>query len=393
MSNCNIYLGFTPSDKLMGTLYELDSRPAVQTVNYGRKVLSVIENQGDVVNISSAPIQDFPYCKKWFVFSDKNMGVHDVFVPFINVLGLKQLFRFIGSLFILLLGKNDKKGSVIFLHGVHLPFVLSAVLSKFLGYKVVLYATDPPGVILSSDGKLRRALKLVDKSIINFLLRRIDGVVVPSQDFIKSYKFKNEIPFEVVPGIMDEDTSTSYKDSDFSKKDHISVCYSGSVYKNNGIENLISSSEFLPSNVYIHILGGGEDIGIIKDLSDKYDNVSVHGFKSGDEYKKIIESMDILVNVRPPAQDFTRYSFPSKLFEYLKLKKPIITTRLPSIPDEIEGSFNYFYSTNPKDIADEICGVIRRNECKSIEENFNCAYAHYSIDGVSLKIKRLMRKI
>ncbi|ENK2326843.1 glycosyltransferase [Vibrio vulnificus] len=393
MSDCNIYLGFTPSDKLMSSLYELDSRPAVQTVNFGRKLLSVIEAQGDVINISSAPIQDFPYCRKFFVLSDKNRDENELFIPFINFILIKQFFRFLGSLFFLFFGIKEKKRKVIFLHGVHLPFILSSVLSKFLGYKLVLYATDPPGVILSSDGILRIVLKKIDKYILNYLFRYIDGVIVPSKDFIDTYDFKDKVPFEVVPGIMDEVTNNTCECADLSTRQCISVCYSGSIYKNNGIENLITSSEFLPTNVHIHILGGGEDFDSINELASKYDNVFVHGFKSGDAYQETIENMDILVNVRPPAQDFTRYSFPSKLFEYLKLNKPVITTRIPSIPDEIEDCFNYFSSANPKDIADGICEVIRKNEHKSIKDKFNCAYAHYSIDGVSRKIKRLMRKI
>ena len=394
MSKCNFYLGFCPSDDLMNGLYLLDSRPSVQTVNYGRKILSILEGQGDVVNISSAPIQDYPHCNKIFVTSDVSSDKRNIFIPFINLLGFKQVFRFVISLFFLIFNRKSKKNSTIFLHGVHLPFILSAVISRLVGYKVVLYATDPPGVIISSDGTVRRFLKNIDKYVIDFLLSHIDGVVVPSKEFINAYNFRKGIPYEVIPGIMDSiDSDTPVIFTDLTKKDIISVCYSGSIYKNNGIENLVYASRYLPPNVRVHIIGGGEDFDFVKSLSCEFDRVILHGFKSGREYMDLISDMDILVNVRPPAQDFTKFSFPSKLFEYLKLRKVIITTRLPSIPEEISECFNYFNSIKPEDISNEICSVIRKNKYKSIEDNFDCAYAHYSVDGVSLKIRRLKRNL
>ena len=103
--------------------------------------------------------------------------------------------------------------------------------------------------------------------------------------------------------------------------------------------------------------------------------------------------MDIFVNVRPPTKDFTFYSFPSKLFEYLSLKKFVISTRLPSIPKDIDSSFSYFESTDPKHIANRIESIISENNYQSIESNFNNAYSHYSESGVSHKISSLIKSV
>ena len=43
-----------------------------------------------------------------------------------------------------------------------------------------------------------------------------------------------------------------------------------------------------------------------------------------------------------------RYSFPSKLFEYLQAGKPVISTRLPGIPAD------YFTIFRPVDLADQL---------------------------------------
>jgi glycosyltransferase involved in cell wall biosynthesis len=42
----------------------------------------------------------------------------------------------------------------------------------------------------------------------------------------------------------------------------------------------------------------------------------------------------LLVNPRPADAEFTKYSFPSKNMEYLASGTPVLTTRLPGMPDE-----------------------------------------------------------
>ena len=49
----------------------------------------------------------------------------------------------------------------------------------------------------------------------------------------------------------------------------------------------------------------------------------------------------LLINVRDPAESFTKYSFPSKTIEYMLSGTPMLTTRLQGIPEEY---FEYLFS-------------------------------------------------
>ena len=42
----------------------------------------------------------------------------------------------------------------------------------------------------------------------------------------------------------------------------------------------------------------------------------------------------LLVNPRPTAPEYTKYSFPSKNMEYMASGTPLLTTHLASLPDE-----------------------------------------------------------
>jgi glycosyltransferase involved in cell wall biosynthesis len=55
---------------------------------------------------------------------------------------------------------------------------------------------------------------------------------------------------------------------------------------------------------------------------------------SREQLLEAYRSADLLVQPRPPDQSFVRYSFPSKIIEYLASGVPVLTTRLASLSDE-----------------------------------------------------------
>lgn len=63
--------------------------------------------------------------------------------------------------------------------------------------------------------------------------------------------------------------------------------------------------------------------------------------------KKQIEAT-LLINPRPSNQEYTRYSFPSKNMEYMVSGTPIVTTRLPGMPDEYR---EYVYIFNDESVS------------------------------------------
>ena len=61
------------------------------------------------------------------------------------------------------------------------------------------------------------------------------------------------------------------------------------------------------------------------------------------ENREIVEEelkASLLVNPRPVAPEYTKYSFPSKNLEYMVSGTPVLTTQLPGMPEEY---FPYVY--------------------------------------------------
>ena len=58
------------------------------------------------------------------------------------------------------------------------------------------------------------------------------------------------------------------------------------------------------------------------------------GVRANDEIVHEEQRAALLVNPRPTAPEYTKYSFPSKNMEYMVSGTPMMTTELPGIPEE-----------------------------------------------------------
>ena len=56
----------------------------------------------------------------------------------------------------------------------------------------------------------------------------------------------------------------------------------------------------------------------------------------------------LLINTRNPEDEYTKYSFPSKTFEYIVSGTPFLTTRIAGIPEEY---YKYLYVINDYSVA------------------------------------------
>ena len=66
------------------------------------------------------------------------------------------------------------------------------------------------------------------------------------------------------------------------------------------------------------------------------ENPKIHylGSIPPEDVKVLSRNASFLINARIPGDVYLRYSFPSKLLEYMAIGIPVISSRLPGIPEE-----------------------------------------------------------
>ena len=116
------------------------------------------------------------------------------------------------------------------------------------------------------------------------------------------------------------------------------ILYSGGVHKEFGLDLLVLGfleiQNIVKENWELHIYGDGNYVEELIKIAKEHSQIKYYGVVSN---KLIVDKQvesDLLVNPRPTHMEFTKYSFPSKIFEYMSSGRPLITTILPGMPSE-----------------------------------------------------------
>jgi hypothetical protein len=81
-------------------------------------------------------------------------------------------------------------------------------------------------------------------------------------------------------------------------------------------------------------IGRGPDEGELKAIADNDSRFVVRPFVTGEAFEQEFAAADFLLNPRDTSWDGGRYSFPSKLFDYMTRGRPILSTPIAGIPEE-----------------------------------------------------------
>lgn len=139
-------------------------------------------------------------------------------------------------------------------------------------------------------------------------------------------------PAIVLEGHVDSDMEQI--ENKLSEKYEKKVCiYAGMLHKKYGIEKLVKA--FIMANVTeaeLHIYGDGDYADELKSLNNK--SVKYYGIVPNSVVVNEEIKATLLINPRPTNEEFTKYSFPSKNLEYMVSGTPLLTTKLPGMPEE-----------------------------------------------------------
>ncbi|MEU7841883.1 glycosyltransferase [Micromonospora sp. NPDC049114] len=338
-----LLLGFTVGDDVFREVVARDVVLPTQTHTFAWSLVRSLRAAGCPVRLlSAAPASTFPRNRQIRFRSGhfQQDGVPGELLGFVNLLGLKHLTRFVAAVRAGSRTLRRHGDDILLIHGVHTPFLWFGVLVAWRGSaRVVPVLTDPPGVVLPDDGRIVRALRRLDHALVRMALRRSSGVVVLTaalgEDFAPS------IPRLVMEGICDPPTtgaSTGGPDagppSDAATRD---IVYAGGLTRAYGVDRLIEAFRGMPDpDLRLLLFGRGELEDWSRTQAEVDPRISPPELLDRAALVRRLASASVLVNPRPVEQSFVRYSFPSKLIEYLSTGVPVVTTRLPGIPPDYE---------------------------------------------------------
>jgi glycosyltransferase involved in cell wall biosynthesis len=326
-------------------------------------------------SVSSKPIKlfnamyvgSFPFSYKKILISQyefsHNEGIKDVNIGFINLLGVKFIFKTLNIFFSLrnwAKNRNCEK-KVLLIYAIHSPFLIASFLLKKIvnpNLKLCIIVPDLPHLMSFSGNKLYRFLKYCDSFVIKFTLKYIDAFVLLNEAMVDKIGI-NKRPWLMIEGIYSGLANKKSENipSDTNTELRV-IMYSGNLDHSTGVMDLISAFSLInESNYRLWITGNGDCLNEIILTSQKDNRISYFSKLSDLELQELQNQATVLVNPQTNTSERDKYFFPSKTLEYLASGRPVLMHRLPCIPIEYNEFLHYFEAETVDSIKKNILEI------------------------------------
>lgn len=315
---------------------------------HGLLVRGLAANGAEVRCVSGLPVNR-AVTKKLFLHEkdEREAGAEYHYIKTVNLPLFRQLGIYCGSR-----RSVGKDCDVILCDCLNLANAFGMIAgAKKRKKPVVLIVTDLPE--FQRGGFLRR---LNEK-----MFEKADGFILLTEQMNEKINPAGK-PYIVLEGHSDSALpALAPEEKTESKTGKQIVLYSGSLMKLYGIRNLVEG--FLKADLpaaELHIYGDGDYRAELEEICKREPSIRYFGSRPNAEVVAAQQRAALLVNPRPSAPEYTKYSFPSKTMEYLASGTPTLTTRLPGIPRDYDAYLNYIDDETPEGIAAALQAVLSR---------------------------------
>lgn len=337
---CGIYNEKIENDVMMKTKGYYD----VATLIFERKLLKGLRKKYQKnLSVLSAPyIGSYPNRYKDIYFKAPGRDKYKdgvTYCSFNNIWGFRNYSRYFSV-------KRKLKEFVecsdvekyIIVYATHSPFMKAAKWAKDLDnrIKICQIVSDLPAFQSPSKAghmSVYGFFKFFDVKLMDRLGKSIDSYVVLTR-YMKKPLNVGDRPCVVVPGIIDSDISM-----DNSSQRRNWIVYTGNLNRVFGIMNLVKAFHMLDRDDYrLIICGDGSCVGEIREYAAKDSRIEYRGVVKSVDIKNILCSAKILVSPRMNNGEYTKYSIPSKILDYLAYGGLVVSFSLYGMDDDLRST-------------------------------------------------------
>lgn len=321
-------------------------------------------NADESIDLSSSTFalgSTFP--KGALLVRGKPEGRRNHFLPYFNLPLLREFSLFTSHVVFGLAGAvRHQKPDIVLQLSNYAPIALgSRILAMLLGAKFVMTLTDLSDFTFRADriARMPMAKRLLAGPYSKFasrVQRSADAYVLFAADMREKVGTSPNRSL-VMEGMFN---SRNLEMDQSPRLDRPIVAHAGTLDRKLGIPLLLDSfARIEDSSVELWMIGSGDMDSEIEHRASIDRRIRFFGFRPRPEVFQLLCQARLLVNLRDPQEEFTRYSFPSKIFEFLATGVPVASTRLRGIPDEYFDHMIPLVSREPGDIADAMEKILR----------------------------------
>lgn len=342
---------------------------SVSSATYEKKLVDAFLSKKDIdfIYVSAPHVGWWPlYSKKILIY-----GFHETdkvkTVSYLTPIGLLQFFKGIALKHKVEAIIDEKHNEYNRIHIVaceaHKPYlkVIKFVKKTYKNSYSTLVVPDLPDDIITSKSKVYRFFKKKNvESVYKICKNDIDSFVCFTKE-INTKINPSKKPYKVIPG------ATSLHQNIYKAiNKEIHCVYIGKLDYRNGMKNLVQLSKIVPENIIIDVYGNGESFEYLK--QNESNNLKIHGFLAPRKVDAVIKNADVMLSLRSNKGHYIKYSFPSKIFDYLSYFKPIVTYKIDCYFPELDDVLTYPTSDDNKDVLAAIQKALKHDNPKRHEK-------------------------
>ncbi len=326
----------------------------------------MLENGADISIVNVLPVGAFPkQYKECFLKSRtwNHKGANCFECGSINLPFFKQwsrtikLYRQVKKW----LKANKDEEKAIIAYSYYLPFleVLSKV-SRSKSAETALIVPDLPSHfgILPKNKLKAFVVNSYGKKALKFS-EYIDNFVFFTEHMPKALGLESKKQV-VVEGICPVIPEPGEQDSETGKR---IVFYSGTLNRKFGICTLLEAfTQMENENSELWICGSGEAEKEIESYAKNDKRITYWGYCSYEKVCELRSKATVLVNPRTNEGEYTKYSFPSKTFEYMASGIPTVMYKLDGIPDEYDPYLLYVEGAGKEALREKLEQVCKMDD-------------------------------
>jgi glycosyltransferase involved in cell wall biosynthesis len=284
--------------------------------------------------------------------------------------------------------------------------VFAGIFQKILGKKIVLDLHDPmPEVFISKY--LNKTSNLIIKFIVfqeKISIKFADQVITTNIAFRDKF-LERGCPANKISIVMNTPQETVFNigqktSPDVKDQNKFVVMYHGAILERHGLDDAVKALNYLIGKIpdlYFWVFGQGEFTDKFLNEVEKFELQKVVQFKGLVSLEEIARTIPVInLGLIPnKLNEFTNINFPTRIFEYIYFKKPVIVPRTIGISDYFNDESIYFFEPGKvKHLAEVILNVYKNypNREEIVERGYS-VYRNFTWARQKSVLVNLMEKL
>jgi len=356
--------GLFPKDQ--ATQIESASKGAFQTAANTLQwhfVEGLDEAQTESTTIITAPfVGSYPTLYRHIIIQSKpfshTAGASDVSIGFLNLPVIKHFSRAWGVRQAVRKWLRETPGDkALIAYSLNFEFMRVLASARSADRRVVRCVIVPDLPEYMNTRKRTtvgyRILKSIEIWSIHRDLKSVDALVLLTEQMRELVP--SSAPYLVLEGIAASRHWLARRPASVSPK---TILYAGTLNARYGIVDLVRAFQMLDDPTLNLILcGNGDSEEFVREAAAVDRRIKFLGRVPHDEAVKLQAEATILVNPRTNDEEFAKYSFPSKILEYMSVGRPVVAYELDGMPKEYRDYVFYVPAAGTSVLAETIASV------------------------------------